>query len=362
MKVPHSENASENPNGEKKMSKNKIRMGLYGCNMYRTRELMEGAEAARPGAIEISACYDAVREKADFAAERYGGVACYDEKTFLEQDMEVALISLPPYLHPDAFAACAAAGKDVYLEKPVCVDQAGKERLLKAATDYPVTCYVGLSYRYTIPFRKVAEILRRKDAGKILGMHHHWLTPGPGKLDMKNLNWRNRLEQSGGQLVFHCCHAFDFFRWVGGEIESVTGCCYTPEEALLQHEEQELTACFRFKSGGQTVFNFHQRSHRNIQFGIVNTENLGIYWEWGHNTQVRVYKTRPRAADEGYEWSLTSLPGDGADRDAHQMADFIDAYLEEREMPCTIADGIKAYDIACAVRESCRTGRTVAIP
>jgi len=108
-------------------SSGQFRIGLYGCNMYRTRDLMNGLKSIDQGKSQVTACFDVDREKADFAAKTYGGSPCYNEDDFLKQNFDVAIISLPAFLHPDAFAHTAAAGKDIYLEKPVCVDAKGRQ-------------------------------------------------------------------------------------------------------------------------------------------------------------------------------------------------------------------------------------------
>lgn len=341
------------------MKRRKIRFGLYGCNMYRTRDLMEGAGDAAGDVVEITACFDLDATKAKAAAEKYGGKAYVTEKEFLAcPDVDVVLISLPPYLHADAFARTAQAGKDVYLEKPICVDQAGREKIVKAAAENPVKCYVGLSYRHITPFIKVAEILRRPEAGKIIGVHHHWFAPVIEAIAPDKIGWRHRLDQSGGQLIHHCCHVFDWFYWIGGPIDSVTASNYTPPGVPLPHEERDLTACFAFRNGGTAVFNISQHSHQYVQYGTVHTENMGIRYQWGKDIFVQVYKTRTRAADETYEWSGTDQPGDGGgrERNALQMKEFIDAYIEDKPMPISIVDGLRVYDLACAARESYQKG------
>jgi len=340
--------------------KTKIRFGLFGCNMYRTRDLLAGAAAAAADSIEIVACYDIDSAKAEAASQKYGGRAFADEAAFLAcPEVDVVLISLPAYLHAGAFIRTAKAGKDVYLEKPICVNDADRDAILAAAKEYPVRCYVGLSYRYIAPFRKVAEILRRPEAGAILGVHHHWFASEVE--EPETAGWRHRLDQSGGQLVHHCCHVLDWFEWIGGKTVSVAASTVSVAAGPLPHEEREITASFAYANGGMAVFNLSQHSHQYVQRGSVHTENLGIEYQWGAHTFVRVYKTRSRAADETYEWSLTAQPGDGgeSDRNCLQMTEFISAYLSGGPMPISIAEGVRTYDLARAIRESSRTGQRI---
>lgn len=334
-----------------------IRFGLYGCNMYRTRDLVAGAEAAAPGVVKIAACYDIDTAKARFAADKYGGRAFDSLDAFLACDeVDVVLISLPAYLHAEAFARTARSGKVIYLEKPICVNEAGRRVITDTIAAYPVRCYVGMSYRYINPFLKVAEILRRPGAGRVIGAHHHWIAPWPlTPMKPEEMGWRHRLDQSGGQLVHHCCHALDWLQWIGGPFKAVSAVSYTPPTATeMPHEERELTAAFSYRDGGVAVFNLHQDSHQYVQYGTVHAEGLGIHYQWGEESFVKVYTTKPRVADE--VWT----PGaDDPSRDKLQMTDFINAFLAGGPMPLTIRDGLRVYDYAAATRKSYREGRSV---
>jgi len=341
------------------MAKRVIRFGLYGCNMYRTKDLMDAAFLVDRDAVEVGACFDIVKEKADAAALKFGGKACYNLESFLGADFDVALISLPPFVHAEAYRACAEAGKDMYLEKPICVNDEGRRLILDTHKQYNPYCFVGLSYAYVPQFRKALEIARREGNGKLLGIYHHWMHGGNTR-EAKYDNWRHKFELSGGQLNHHCCHLIQFFRMLGGEPKSVLASSFTSDSFPLPHEEEELNACFKLESG-IAIFNFSQRSHRNIQYGHINFENISIYYEWGKNTQVRVHRDRPRAADEVYEWDAYSTAEPEEGFAYAQMKDFMDIYMNEKPLPTTVADGIQVYDIVGNIRESCRTGNTVII-
>lgn len=334
-----------------------IRFGLYGCNMYRTRDLVAGAEAAAPGVVKITACYDIDQAKARFAAEKYHGRAFDSLDAFLAcEEVDVVLISLPAHLHAEAYARTAKSGKTIYLEKPICVDAKGRRTVTDAFTAYPAKCYVGMSYRYINPFLKVAEILRRPGAGRVIGAHHHWVSAWPLEpLKPEDMGWRHRLDQSGGQLNHHCCHALDWLQWIGGPFSKVSAVSYTPPNVReMPHEERELTAAFTYRDGGMAVFNLHQDSHQYVQYGTIHAEGLGISYQWGEETFVKVYTTKPRQPDE--VWT----PGaNDPSRDQLQMTDFINAWFAGAAMPISIPDGLRVYDYATAIRKSYQNGHSV---
>ncbi len=337
-----------------------VNVGLYGCNPYRTRQLMEAMGKVDPERVRVRMCFDIDHAKADQAAATYGGRACYDLDTFRKADFDLAIVCLPPYLHPDAFVACAAAGKDVYLEKPVCVDDAGRDKLMEAMRQYRPTCYVGICSPYIMPHRKALEIRRRPGAGAFIAIHHHRYAPSSGRMP-GNPNWRHRLEESGGELNQHCCHDMHYFRLVGGDPESVSAMAYTSPGYQPAHEEEEVAACFRFKQG-MGIFTLSQRSHRAHLTGQIHMERYAIRYDWSTHSRVQVFGDRLRAADETHEWDTSLAARDDEDMTVLQTRDFLDAYRNERPMPITLGDGIQAYEMTKAIRESYRVRREVPVP
>jgi len=342
------------------MKTDTVRFGLYGCNPYRTGSLMAAATACCAGKVSIAACYDVDRAKVDAMAGMYQAKACYDLLSFQKADFNVAFVALPPFLHPDAFAACAQAGKAIYLEKPVCVDDAGEERLIAAMMREKPACYVGLSAQYIAPHRKALEIRRRADCGGFIACHHRRFGASTGQMPAA-LNWRHKLEQSGGELNQHCCHDMHYLRLLAGDPESVMAMTCTLPSFQPAHEEEDLTACIRFKQG-MAVFGLSQRAHRRHLTGHIHMENLAIQYDWATHSRVRVYKDRPRAAEETYEWDHSLGTPAAEDLNVLQMADFLDAFRNGRPMPITLSDGIQAYRMIRAIRESYRTRREISIP
>ncbi len=91
-------------------------------------------------------------------------------------------------------------------------------------------------------------------------------------------------------------------------------------------------------------------------------ENAAIVYEWGPHSQLQVFRGRPRAADETYHWdTYASVPPD-EDPNVLQVKDFLDAYRHRRPMPITLADGIQAYEMTEAIRQSCCVRREVELP
>jgi len=344
------------------MRKELVRFGLYGCNLYRTKQLMDAAAKCAPIRIAVTACHDIDRGKVDAMAKAHNATAYYDLESFLKADYDVALISLPPLLHPDAFDACAGAGRDIYLEKPICVDDAGEEKIIRAARKYKPVCYVGMSYKYVAPYKKALELRHRPDAGKLLGFYMHGFGANKGVIpEGMEDNWRFCFEKSAGDLNNHGSHYFHFIRLMCGEPLSVMAMGYTSSNYQPSFDEEELNACFRLKEG-IAVLQESRRAHQSNVVGHCNLENMAIVFNWSSHSEVKVYKDRPRAADEVYEFADSYMTPDTENYTFLQMKDFLTAYTTEAPMPITISDGIQSYRILKAVRESYKTRHEVLIP
>ena len=106
----------------------KIELGLVGCG-GRGRWIASLFEA--DGHYKVVAVHDYFKDRAEAAAKQskvdakrcHSGLAGYKAVTEAKVDA-VAVIS-PPYFHPEHAAAGVAAGKHVYVAKPIAVDAPG---------------------------------------------------------------------------------------------------------------------------------------------------------------------------------------------------------------------------------------------
>ncbi len=140
--------------------------------------IYRGLEA---GARVVAVCdVDAHRrDNAQWEAERiyaaelkqasYEGIAVYAD--FLEllarPDIDGVLIVTPDHWHACHAAAAAAAGKDIYLEKPMTYTIAEGRKLVEAVRRHERILQVGSQQRSSVYFRIAAEAVRNGRIGKL---------------------------------------------------------------------------------------------------------------------------------------------------------------------------------------------------
>lgn len=118
-----------------------IRIGLIGCGGRGTGAAHDCLSAA-PG-VKLVAMADMFPDRLDGSRKYLAskGHAVLDDKCFtgfdaykrlIECDVDLVLNATPPGFRPIHVEACVAAGKHVFMEKPIAVDPKGVRRVLAA--------------------------------------------------------------------------------------------------------------------------------------------------------------------------------------------------------------------------------------
>ena len=106
----------------------KIDIGLVGCG---GRGSWIAGLFQQHGGYNLVACADYFQDKVDAAGEKYGVkpaarfTTLSGYKRLLDQKLDAVVIISPPYFHPIHASAGVAAGKHVYVAKPIAVDVPG---------------------------------------------------------------------------------------------------------------------------------------------------------------------------------------------------------------------------------------------
>lgn len=191
------------------------------------------------------------REKlADFA-RRHRVPKTYADADALIADPEVDIvyIATPPASHKELALKVLAAGKPVYVEKPMAMTHAECLEMIGAAQKAGQKLFVAY-YRRALPyFLKIKKLLDAGTIGDPLTIEVRYLRPpGPEDLDPAKLPWRLR-RGVGGEGYFYdlAPHTLDILDFLLGEIAGASG--YWENRAGLYEVPDTVTAALRFESG-----------------------------------------------------------------------------------------------------------------
>jgi predicted dehydrogenase len=123
--------------------------------------------------------------------------------------IDAVLLATPHSLHPAQVIACAAAGKQVFCEKPLALHRADAARMFGACRAAGVTLAVGHNRRFWPSMRALRDIVTSGELGTILHIEGHNSNENSQSI---TAGWRLSEEESpGGGLTGAGLHVLDAF-------------------------------------------------------------------------------------------------------------------------------------------------------
>lgn len=204
-----------------------VRVGLVGLGNRGTTLLRSTLEL--PG-IEIAAVADpdarALRRAAGIC-QRAGREAppTFEHAADLlaRSDLHAVIAATPCDQHAGLALNALAAGKHLYMEKPLAPTLAECDAVMKAAADRPeLAVHVGFQRRSNPRVRDAVEQLREGVIGKLIGVRGHWISSN-GPLTGHG-GWLSSRARSGDWMVEQAVHLWDLLNWsLDGPPRAATG-------------------------------------------------------------------------------------------------------------------------------------------
>ena len=215
-----------------------VRLGLLGCggrgNAVTESFLQNtGAVLTATGDIfqdnleqttsRLSSLAESLKKPRVDAAHMFKGIKAY-EQLFASKDIDAVYIATPPYFHPEHLEAAIAAGKHVYLEKPVAVDVPGAKRIITLGEKMKgkLSLAVGFQIRYASPYVLLEKRIREGQIGPLVSAEIHYFASNIGRpafadksADERRLrNWIYEKTISGDIIVEQNIHIIDCTNWL----------------------------------------------------------------------------------------------------------------------------------------------------
>lgn len=217
-----------------------IQVGLIGCGF------MGGMHKA---------CYDALASmgvkvtavadvRPDFAQKLAGeGTAIYETGMDLikNADVDVVDICLPTHLHTAHAVAAMRAGKHVFIEKPICIQEDEMELLLATEKETGVKVQVGQVIRQWTEYMWLKETVDSGVYGKVLHGQFRRLSSLP---TWAWEGWLHNVACSGGVAIDMHIHDVDFVRYILGDPDTIKAHAYRDDAGVIQ----QINALFGYGS------------------------------------------------------------------------------------------------------------------
>ena len=177
----------------------KLRIGVIGAG-GRMRQLLDSAENTGIPFEIVSACdvYAPRREEVKSRTSAANATTCGEYRNVLDdKSIDAVIIATPDHWHVRIAGAALAAGKDVYLEKPVTHTLEEGETLQKSVRSSRQILQCGMQQRSWPHFRNAVDLIQGGALGQVTQVrtywwqnYSHWV---PKPLDVAQLDWKQWL-------------------------------------------------------------------------------------------------------------------------------------------------------------------------
>jgi inositol 2-dehydrogenase len=332
----------------------RIRFGLIGAG--RIGQVYGQILTGGGSDAELVVIADARPEAAQETAARYGIRAWSGEyRAVLDHpDVDAVVIATPTSTHVEVVKAAAAAGKQVFCEKPLALTVAGCDEAISATDSAGVTLMVGFMRRFDLAYQSTKQNIVEGGIGVPV------MYKGIGRDPRRTTLEFARRASSGGLLMDMGIHDYDLARWLmGDEIVRVSvegGCLVYPELAEVGDIDNAVVN-LRFANGAIGNVDLS----RNAVYGHdIRTEVLGSAGgvRVGRGTQTdALWMT-----EGGVAHDLMQHPGHRfAAAFTAEIRAFVRSIREGTPPPVTGADARAATAVGEAAVRSLDEGRPVMV-
>ena len=175
----------------------------------------------RSDKLKIVACYSRSPEKRQAFAEKYGCRAAERYEAVLDDRTVEAIVNTTPNdVHLETTRAAAAAGKHVFLDKPIANSIADAKAITAACRKAGVVLALGYQRRRESPFRWIRRQIDDGVFGKLVNAEANISRDRLGKFDLTS--WRYTAKgMPGGVMLQIGIHYTDVLEYLLGPVKAV---------------------------------------------------------------------------------------------------------------------------------------------
>lgn len=292
------------------------------------------------GKAQVVTGYARTAETRESFASKHGCRSAESlDEIWSDPEIEGVLMATPHSVRQELISQAAAAGKHIFVEKPLALTGAEARAAASAARDAGVVLQVGHNKRRQTGNRRLREMLDTGELGQLQHVEANISVPVAFKPDLPD--WRNNPEQipAGGMTPLGV-HHIDTIQYLGGPIRRVSAFSKQVYGAL---EVDDVTAMlFELESGPLAYLVTLLATAGVNTVTVYGTEAAA----WSEGDGTRVYLQR-RGEPTRTEIAVTPI-----DTIADEMAEFADCIRTGTEPETGAAAAISVVDVLEAVIES----------
>jgi myo-inositol 2-dehydrogenase/D-chiro-inositol 1-dehydrogenase len=312
---------------------------------------IHAGNVAREAGARIKYVIDPNIEAATALAAEHGAKTSTTAEVFADKAIGAVMICSYTDTHADLILAAAAAGKQIFCEKPIDLAIARARTCAEAVARAGVTCMIGFQRRFDPTFSAVKTRLAAGEIGTPEMLIVTSRDPGAPPIPY--------IKSSGGIFKDMLIHDFDIFRWIledEAELVHANASCLV-DSAIGDAGDVDSTAVtIRTKTGRLCQINTSRRAAYGYDQRFEVLGSSGMLQAGNHVPSEVIASTKTAVTrDLPLHFFLERYKA----AYANEMAHFFAVLAGKEKVRTTIDDGLKALGLAEAAATSWREGRIV---
>ena len=315
--------------------------------------------------VTITALVDIIPGKAAAFAEEFGlGAESFEhhEEILGREDIDLADVCTPPYVHASISIDFLKAGKNVVCEKPMAASLEECDAMIRARDESGKLLAIIAQNRFKRAIRDLKAMLDEKVAGPVrhAAVNSFWWR-GHCYYD---LWWRGTWEKEGGGCTLnHAVHHIDMLLWMMGSPKSVTS--VLANTAHDNAEVEDLSVSILEYPGALATLTASVVHHGEEQGLVFQCEKAKISAPFDTYASLSMPNGFPEenpaleAEIRTFRDSLPELPYEGH---TGELYDVITAIEEGRAPAISAEDGRRTIELITAIYKSGALQEKVQLP
>jgi predicted dehydrogenase/threonine dehydrogenase-like Zn-dependent dehydrogenase len=238
-----------------------------------------------------------------------------------DSEVDAVIISSRHNLHAEMTIAAAQAGKAIFLEKPMTLNEEELETVVGVLEETKVPFMVGFNRRFSPSARKVRERVERR-GNPLVALYRvnagllpptHWI----------------HTEEGGGRIIGEACHMLDLFRyWVGAPVKEITAQAISPHTDYVLSTDN-FSATLKYEDGSVCMLVYTALGTKGLPKEYIEVHCDGNSYVVDDFRELRVVGGRGGwrgAQDKGHKAELEA---------------FVRYIIDDKELPTLLEETIE---------------------
>ena len=280
----------------------KGKMGIIGAGNFTSATVLPSLAKAKANikyiasAQGLSAKVLAKKVNATYATSDY-------REIFKDNDVDLVIITTRHNLHASMVLETLQAGKSVFVEKPLCLNEQQLNEIIRAYqnSSEKITLTVGFNRRFSPFAMKMKQLMGNAPKNIVATMNAGFIPVDA---------WVHDLEIGGGRIIGEACHFIDLCSYLADS--KVISVCMNALGKNPQENTDNVSILLRYENGSNAVINYFangSKSYAKERVEVFSQERILILDNWRKLTGygIKGFSSISSRMDKGHKTQFKLL-------------------------------------------------------